>query len=44
MKIQLSLEIMFEEHLDEKDNVALLTYGRNTKRLFSMVSVDKNKT
>ena len=42
-KIQLSLEIMFENHLDEKDNVALLTYGKNTKRIFSMVPVTKNK-
>ena len=34
---------MFEDHLNEGDNVALLTYGRNTKRVFSMVPVQKNK-
>ena len=35
---------MFDKHITKYDNIALMTYGRNTKKLFNLVPVGKNKT
>ena len=35
---------MFDQHVNNFDQMALMTYGKNTKKLFNLVSVEKNKT
>lgn len=44
IKITKSLEMIFDLFVDPRDRLALMSYGKNTKKLFNLVSIKDNKT
>jgi hypothetical protein len=43
-KIKKSLELIFDNYIEHTDRLSLMTYGKNTKKMFSLVGIEKNKT
>lgn len=41
-KVQNHLFYMFEKGLEDKDQISLITYSKNCRRLFSLVEKERN--
>jgi hypothetical protein len=43
-KLKNTLTLIFKEHIKSEDRISLMTYGKNTKKLFNLVNTHKNMT
>jgi len=39
IKIRKSLEMIFDHYIEDSDRLSLMSYGKNTKKLFNLVSI-----
>ena len=43
-KILLSLELIFDQYIEQNDRISLIKYGKNIKKLFNLVAYNRNQT
>jgi len=39
LKIKKSLEMIFDHYIESTDRLSLMSYGKNTKKMFNLVSI-----
>lgn len=42
-KIRKTLELIFDNFVESSDRLALMSYGKNTKKMFNLVQYENNK-